>query len=88
MRSKQKIYINPVGTVRPCNKLPTVQCRIGHRCTLFKRVILSGVSRYCNRRAHKSKNRHGVEPFFDRVRRKKANKQLACALRDLQKSYI
>ena len=31
-------------------------------------------------------DRHGVEPFFDRVRRKKANKQLACAVRDLQKS--
>ena len=29
---KTKIYINSVGTVRPCNKLPTVQCRIGHRC--------------------------------------------------------
>ena len=60
----------------------------GNRRTLFKAVILSGVSRYCNRRAHKSKNRHAAEPFFDRDRRKKAREWFAHEPRDLQKDYI
>ena len=34
MQSKQKIYIKPVGTVRPCNKLPAVQCRNGYKMNL------------------------------------------------------
>ena len=50
---------------------------------LFLAVILSGARRYCKRKRHASTNPCAVEPFFDRVRRKKANKQLACVVRDL-----
>ena len=55
---------------------------------LFLAVILSGTRRYCKRKGRRIVNPCEAEPFFDRVRRKKANKQLACAERDLQKGYI
>ena len=72
------------------------QTRRGELCSpaisvtdfLLKAVILSGARRYCKKKRHSSTNPCAVEPFFDRVRRKKANKQLACAVRDLQKDYI
>ena len=53
MRSKQKIYINPVGTVRPCNKLPTVQCRNGYKMNFRMRSkqknFISSVGATCGR---------------------------------------
>ena len=87
-RKCKRITLKPVGNVRPCNKLPAVQGHIGHRRTLFKRVILSGARRYCKKKRHSSTNQCEVEPFFDRDRRKKAREWLAHEPRDLQKGYM
>ena len=60
---------------------------IGHRLSLLA-VILSGTRRYCKRKGRRIVNPCEVEPFFDRVRRKKAREWLAHEPRDLQKDYM